>query len=169
MPESTLTLCQSRLYLPVRDFGFGVDDEFFCWWRFKILKASWQLLCWVWYCIVCQKQYFTDAFSSLVFDFMFKNIMIFSLMTGWRDWFPSLWNGPAPWWRQTWTSLLSQSSGINLTLIRSELAQKLLEIWTSLLSQSSGINLTLIRSDLPSSGWKSGHFFPDRAQGSTLL
>jgi hypothetical protein len=23
MPESTLTLCQSRLYLPVRDFGFG--------------------------------------------------------------------------------------------------------------------------------------------------
>ncbi len=22
MPESTLTLCQSRLYLPVRDFGF---------------------------------------------------------------------------------------------------------------------------------------------------
>ncbi len=24
MPESTLTLCQSRLYLPVRDFGFGL-------------------------------------------------------------------------------------------------------------------------------------------------
>jgi hypothetical protein len=24
MPESTLTLCQSRLYPPVRDFGFGL-------------------------------------------------------------------------------------------------------------------------------------------------
>ncbi len=24
MPESTLTQCQSRLYLPVRDFGFGL-------------------------------------------------------------------------------------------------------------------------------------------------
>ncbi len=24
MPESTLTLCQSRLYLPVMDFGFGL-------------------------------------------------------------------------------------------------------------------------------------------------
>ncbi len=26
MPESTLTLCQSRLYPPVRDFGFGLRD-----------------------------------------------------------------------------------------------------------------------------------------------
>jgi hypothetical protein len=24
MPESTLTLCQNPLYLPVRDFGFGL-------------------------------------------------------------------------------------------------------------------------------------------------
>ncbi len=24
MPESTLTLCQDRLYPPVRDFGFGL-------------------------------------------------------------------------------------------------------------------------------------------------
>ncbi len=48
-------------------------------------------------------------------DIMFKMIMIFfSLMTGWRVWFPSLWNGPAPWWLQTWTSLPSLSSGINL-------------------------------------------------------
>jgi hypothetical protein len=26
MPESTLTLCQSRLYPPVRDFGFGLSS-----------------------------------------------------------------------------------------------------------------------------------------------
>jgi hypothetical protein len=26
MPESTLTLCESRQYPPVRDFGFGLRD-----------------------------------------------------------------------------------------------------------------------------------------------
>jgi hypothetical protein len=28
MPESTLTLCQSRLYPPVRDFEFGLRGGF---------------------------------------------------------------------------------------------------------------------------------------------
>jgi hypothetical protein len=28
MPEPTLTLCQSRLYPPVRDFGFGLCEWF---------------------------------------------------------------------------------------------------------------------------------------------
>ncbi len=29
MPESTFTLCQSRLYPPVRDFGFGLRATIF--------------------------------------------------------------------------------------------------------------------------------------------
>ncbi len=31
MPESTLTLCQSRLYPPVRDFGFGLSQGLRIW------------------------------------------------------------------------------------------------------------------------------------------
>jgi hypothetical protein len=29
LPESTLTLCQSRLYPPVRDLGFGLCERIF--------------------------------------------------------------------------------------------------------------------------------------------
>ncbi len=39
-PESTLTLCQSRLYPPVRDFGFGLCYR--TWVVFEIILTVWE-------------------------------------------------------------------------------------------------------------------------------
>jgi hypothetical protein len=41
MPESTLTLCQSRLYPPVRDFGFGFWP---LWTSYSTLNLAFQML-----------------------------------------------------------------------------------------------------------------------------
>jgi hypothetical protein len=42
MPKSTLTLCQSRLYPPVRDFGFGF------WTHRQVHRGKTTLICCRW-------------------------------------------------------------------------------------------------------------------------